>query len=143
MLRKISPIISPDLLSVLHRMGHGDEIVLADAYFPGESLNPRVLRADGHGIAALLEGIMPLFTPDQYVENPLVMMAPVPGDVLDPSVEEAYLAAIRNTWPTIPPVERMERYAFYDRARSAFAIVLSGETAIYGNIILKKGVTME
>jgi len=141
MLRGISPLISPDLLAVLARMGHGDEIVLADAHFPGESIHSRVIRADGLRIADLLGAIMPLFTPDQYVAHPLAMMAAVPGDILDPKVEESYIVVVRATWPDIAPVERVERFAFYDRARSAYAVVMTGETAKYGNIILKKGVT--
>ncbi|MGJ8641844.1 MAG: L-fucose mutarotase [Luteolibacter sp.] len=141
MLRGLSPIVAPDLLTVLWRMGHGDEIILADAHFPGETLNRRVIRADGHNIADLLEGIMPLFTPDQYVAQPLAMMAAVIGDKLDPAVEERYLVPIRKTWPDVAPVERVERFAFYERAKSAFAVVMTGETAKYGNIILRKGVT--
>jgi L-fucose mutarotase len=141
MLRGLSPIVGPELLSVLWRMGHGDEIILADAHFPGESYCDRIVRADGHNIADLLEGIMPLFTPDQYVEQPLAMMAAVIGDKLDPSVEERYLVPIRKTWPDVAPVERVERFAFYERAKSAFAVVMTGETAKYGNIILRKGVT--
>lgn len=141
MLRGLSPIVGPELLSVLWRMGHGDEIILADAHFPGETFNDRVVRADGHNIAELLEGIMPLFTPDQYVKQPLAMMAAVPGDELDPSVEERYLVPIRKTWPDVAAVERVERFAFYERAKSAFAVVMTGETAKYGNIILRKGVT--
>ncbi len=141
MLKGISPLISPALLEVLARMGHGDEIILADAHFPGETFNPRVLRADGLRIPALLEAILPLFELDAYVPNPLAMMAAVPGDRLDPAVEESYLAAIHKTNPKVPPIERIERFAFYERAKSAFAVVMTGETAKYGNIILKKGVT--
>lgn len=141
MLKGISPLISPALLEVLARMGHGDEIILADAHFPGETFNPRVLRADGLRIPALLEAILPLFELDAYVPNPLAMMAAVPGDRLDPVVEESYLAAIRKTNPKVAPIERIERFAFYERAKSAFAVVMTGETAKYGNIILKKGVT--
>lgn len=141
MLLGISPLLGPDLLATLHRMGHGDEIVLADAHFPGESFNPRVLRADGLRIADLLDAICPLFVLDSYAENPLAMMAAVPGDELDPTVENAYLAAIRRTWPETAPPARLERFAFYERARGAFAVVLTGETAKYGNLLLKKGVT--
>ncbi len=141
MLRGISPLLSPDLLATLARMGHGDEIVLADAHFPGEALHSRVLRADGLPIADLLGAIMPLFTPDQYVAHPLAMMAAVTGDLLDPKVEESYLAAVRVAWPDIAPIERVERFAFYDRAKAAYAVVMTCETAKYGNIILKKGVT--
>jgi L-fucose mutarotase len=141
MLQGISPLLSPELLAVLYRMGHGDEIVLADAHFPGESFNGRVLRADGLGIAALLDAILPLFVLDQYVKQPLAMMAAVPGDALDPKVEAAYRVAIDRHRPGTAPIERVERFAFYDRTKGAFAVVMTGETAKYGNIILKKGVT--
>jgi len=122
-------------------MGHGDEIVLADAHFPGETHGQRVLRADGLKIADLLDGILPLFALDDYVESPLIMMAPVEGDNLDPTVEEAYMKAIRKNQPAAPPMARIERFAFYQRAKKAFAVVMTGETAKYGNIILIKGVT--
>lgn len=141
MLIGISPLISPDLLNVLYRMGHGDEIVLADAHFPGESIGPQVVRADGLRVAALLDAILPLLALDSYVDDPLIMMAVVPGDTLDPQVETAYRAAVDKHWPQTPAIARLERFAFYERARSAFAIVMTGETAKYGNIILKKGVT--
>ena len=141
MLKGISPLLSPALLATLHRMGHGDEIVLADAHFPGETFNSNVLRADGLEIAPLLGAILPLFELDAYVPHPLAMMAAVEGDSLDPDVERRYLDAIRPHAPDAPAIERVERFAFYDRARSAFAIVMTGELAKYGNIILKKGVT--
>lgn len=141
MLKGISPLISPGLLEILARMGHGDEIVLADAHFPGETYNTRIIRADGLRIPALLEAILPLFELDQYVDHPLAMMSAVAGDQLDPAVEQSYLQSIRKTNPAIAPIERIGRFAFYERTRSAFAVVMTGETAKYGNIILKKGVT--
>ncbi len=141
MLKGISPILSPDLLAVLCRMGHGDEIILADAHFPGETFNPKVLRADGLRIPDLLDAILPLFELDAYVDDPLVMMAAVEGDTLDPAVERAYMVPIGLHAPSAPTISRIDRFAFYDRARSAFAVVMTGETAKYGNIILKKGVT--
>lgn len=141
MLIGISPLLSPELLSVLYRMGHGDEIVLADAHFPGESCNARVIRADGLRIADLLDAILPLFALDSYVDSPLIMMAPVPGDELDPAVEIRYREVVDRYWPDTPPIARVERFAFYERAKGAFAVVMTGETAKYGNIILKKGVT--
>jgi len=141
MLKGISPLLSPELLSVLCRMGHGDELVLADAHFPGETMGKRVLRADGLKIADLVDAILPIYELDGYVEAPLVMMAAVPGDKLDPKVEKAYRAAVDRHAPQTPPIARMERFAFYDRAKEAFAVVMTGETAKYGNIILKKGVT--
>ena len=141
MLKGISPIISPELLAILARMGHGDEIVLADAHFPGESFNERVIRADGLKIADLLGAILPLFELDEYVDHPLIMMAAVEGDTLDASVEEGYLNSIWKTNPEVAPIERIPRFDFYERTRKAFAVVMTGETAKYGNIILKKGVT--
>ncbi len=140
MLKGIAPCVSPDLLKILAEMGHGDEVVLADAHFPGHSVNPRTLRADGVGIATLLDGILPLFELDAYAP-PLAMMAAVPGDQFDPKVETSYLKVIRKHVPKAKVPERVERFVFYDRARKAFAVVMTGETAKYGNIILKKGVT--
>jgi L-fucose mutarotase len=141
MLKGIAPCISPELLKVLAEMGHGDEIVLADAHFPGHTFASRqVLRADGLTISTLLRGIIPLFELDSYAP-PLVMMAVVQGDSLDPQVEADYLAAIRSAAPAAPAPLRLDRFAFYERAKSAYAIVMTGETRKYGNILLKKGVT--
>jgi L-fucose mutarotase len=141
MLVGISPVLSPELLAILYRMGHGDEIILADAHFPGESVNERVIRADGLKVDVLLDAILPLFALDSYVDEPVIMMAPVPGDTLDPTVEKRFRAAIDKIWPETPPIDRIERFAFYERAKKAFCVVMTGETAKYGNIILKKGVT--
>ncbi|MBQ1960454.1 MAG: L-fucose mutarotase [Akkermansia sp.] len=136
MLKGISPVISPSLLKIMAEMGHGDEIVLSDAHFPGHTFNSNVLRADGIGVDALLAGMIPLFELDSYA-TPVIMMEAVPGDTLDPAVEEKYRKAMGYTGE----IERVERYAFYERAKQAYAVVVSGETAKYGNIILKKGVT--
>ena len=140
MLKGIHPAISPELLKVLAEMGHGDEIVLADAHFPGHSFNDRVLRADGVKITTLLDGILPLFELDSY-DDPLVMMQVVEGDSLDPSVESSYRDEIQKHVSDAPEVIRIGRFEFYDRAEKAAAVVMTGETAKYGNIILKKGVT--
>jgi L-fucose mutarotase len=142
MLKKISPIISPDLLATLSRMGHGDEIVLADAHYPGYTLNNNILRADGLLIPDLLEAILPLFELDSYVPHPMVMMAAVEGDTLDPKVEQRYLLAIHKTNPNVAPIDYIDRFLFYKRSKRAFVIVMTGETAKYGNIILKKGLTV-
>jgi L-fucose mutarotase len=136
----ISPCISPDLLDVLFRMGHGDELVLADAFFPGDSFNARVIRADGIRIPSLLDGILSLINLDTYVKDPVLMMAPVPGDELDLAVEGSYRAMIDRHWSKTPAIGRLERFAFYERAKKAYAVVMTGETVKYGNIILKKGV---
>ena len=139
MLKGISPLVSPDLLKVLAEMGHGDEIVFSDAHFPahyfGKDCN-YVLRADGLKADQLLGAIIPLFELDSYA-TPVIMMEAVKGDTLDPKVEEAYRAALKYDGT----IEQMERYAFYERAKKAYAIVLTGETRKYGNVILKKGVT--
>jgi len=140
MLKGISQYISPDLLALLHRMGHGDEIILADAHFPGHSSCTQVLRADGITIVQLLNGILPLFELDAYAP-PLVMMQAAPQDTLDPKVESDYMEVIRRHAPDAPHPQRIERHAFYERARGVFAIVMTGELRKYGNILLKKGVT--
>jgi len=140
MLINVSPVISPELISILHRMGHGDELVLADAFYPGDSCSSCVVRADGIRVPRLLDAILRLINLDTYVGDPLVMMAPVKGDELDMSVEQSYMATIKNIYPEAPGITRIDRFAFYERSKSAFAIILTGETVKYGNIIIKKGV---
>jgi L-fucose mutarotase len=140
MLIGIDPVIGPELLDVLFRMGHGDELVLADAFFPGNTFNSRVIRADGLRIPALLEGILALMNLDYAVPHPVMMMQVMPGETPDPSVEDSYRAVIDRRWPGTPATERIERFAFYERTKSAYAVVMTGETVKYGNIILKKGV---
>ena len=137
LLKGISPAISPDLLKVLAEMGHGDEIVFSDAHFPAHTMNARVIRADGLGCDEILKGLAPLVELDSYA-TPVIMMEAVKGDTLDPEVEKKYRAALGYKGE----IERMERYAFYERAKKAYAVVLTGETAKYGNIIIKKGVTL-
>lgn len=135
MLKGISPLISPELLKTLAEMGHGDEIVFSDAHFPAHTFNGNVLRADGIPADALLAAIAPLMELDSYA-TPVIMMAAVPGDQLDPSVEARY----RNALGYQGDIERVERFAFYERAEEAYAVVVTGETAKYGNVIIKKGV---
>ena len=139
MLKTISPLISPDLLKVLAEMGHGDEIIFSDAHFPANSMGPQVIRADGLLVSDLLRALIQLFELDSYAP-PLVMMAAVEGDTLDPDVETRYRQALSLQTPC-PDITRIDRYAFYERAQKAFAIVITGERAKYGNILLKKGVT--
>ncbi len=139
MLRGISPLISPALLKVLSDMGHGDEIVLADANFPTESYGKRALRADGIGGAALLDAILPLFPLDQYDENNFVLMEVIPGDTYKPVIWDDFKAVLAKHDPQAK-VTHMERFAYYERAKKAYAVVATGEMAQYANIILKKGV---
>ncbi len=141
MLNGISHLISPELLKVLCEMGHGDELVLADSNFPGIGIARRLVRADGISIADLLSGIAPLFPFDKY-DHPLFMMQVAVGDVLDPAVEADYMNAIRKHHPQIVAPQRIERHAFYERSRNAYGVLMSGETRIYGNLIIKKGVVV-
>ena len=140
MLKSIAPCISPELLKTLAEMGHGDELLLADAHFPGHTFCSKVIRADGLSIPTLLDGILPLFELDSYAE-PLLMMANVHGDLLDPEVEKSYMDVVLRHVALAKPPERIERFAFYERAKQSFVCVMTGELAKYGNIILKKGVT--
>ncbi|MBB6522524.1 L-fucose mutarotase [Pseudoteredinibacter isoporae] len=141
MLKGISPLLSPELLSTLYRMGHGDEIVFADAHFPGESTNDTVIRADGLQIAELLDAVLPLLELDSYVSDPVLMMSVVPGDSCDPSVEASYKQSLEKHSELNPAIMFAERFEFYERAKKAFAVVMTGDTRKYGNILFKKGVT--
>ena len=139
MLKGICPLISPALLKVLSEMGHGDEIVLADAHFPAMSLGPQVIRADGVGIPGLLEGILQLIPLDQYDPDHFALMEVCAGDTVVPTIWEEYAAITAKAEPETTPI-MVERFAFYERAKKAYCIVATGETAQYANIILKKGV---
>jgi L-fucose mutarotase len=141
MLKGISSLISPELLKVLSEMGHADEIVLADAHFPGKTFGSHVIRADGLMIPELLDAILPLFELDSYVPTPLFMIDVVPGDTPDPEVESSYLSVVKKHAPEFSRIEKIERFDFYDRVKSSFAVVMTGDTGKYGNLILKKGVT--
>ena len=139
MLKTIPPILSPELLKVLMEMGHGDEIVLADANFPAASMARRLVRCDGHNIPELLDAVLQFLPLDTYVDMPVALMAVVPGDTFEPKIWDAYSATVERRERAVE-LELMERFAFYDRAREAYAIVATGERSLYANIILKKGV---
>ena len=142
MLKGISPLLSPELLKVLCEMGHGDELVIADGNFPAESIgkNAAVIRADGHGVPELLDAILQLIPLDQYVDQPAALMKVVPGDPVVPVIWDEYRALLQKHGEDPDKVEMTERFAFYERAKKAYAIIATGETAIYANILLKKGV---
>lgn len=139
MLKTISPLISPALLKILAEMGHGDDIVFADAHFPGNRLGQRVIRADGHTISMLLKAIDPLLALNDDT-HALTMMAADGKDLLDPEVELRYINALVKEGMG-RKVDHIARQDFYERASQAYAVVMTGETAPYGNIILRKGVT--
>lgn len=144
MLKHIPAILSPELLKVLCEMGHGDEIVLADGNFPAGSVgkNAVVVRADGHGVAQLLDAVLELMPLDRYDPRPAALMQPVPGDPPSAAVWEDYRRVLERHGEDPQAVELVERFAFYERAKNAYAVVATGETAVYANILLKKGVVV-
>ena len=140
MLKNIPPILSPELMKTLMEMGHGDEIVLADGNFPAASVARRLVRSDGHGVPELLEAVLTLFPLDSYVERPAALMAVVPGDKTKPTIWEQYRTIIQASGERFSDFEFVARFAFYERAKQAYAVVATREKALYANIILKKGI---
>jgi L-fucose mutarotase len=143
MLIGVSKLISPELLKVLMEMGHSDELVLADGNFPAASHAQRLIRADGHGIPELLDAILRLFPLDPYVDKPAALMQVVPGDTVETPIWHTYGQIIDERTGFSAPFEEVERFAFYERAKKAYAVVATGESALYANLILKKGVITE
>lgn len=142
MLKSIPNILSPDLLKILMEMGHGDELVIADGNFPSASIAQRLIRLDGHGVPVILESILKFFPLDIYVENPVGLMAVVPGDNIKPVIWDEYRKIVQDSKEPFKDFEYIERFAFYERAKKAFAVIASSESALYANIILKKGVVV-
>ncbi|CAL8357614.1 unnamed protein product [Boreogadus saida] len=147
-LKGIPAVLSPELLYALAKMGHGDELVLADVNFPVSSVcghGPNEIRADGLGIPLLLEAILKLFPLDTYVSSPAAVMALVEADVrsgLEVPVWGRYSHLVNQALQMQKSLEQVERFAFYERAKKAFAVIATGETSIYGNLILKKGIIL-
>lgn len=143
MLKHIPNILSPELLKILMEMGHGDEIVIADGNFPAASIAQKLIRLDGHGVPEVLEAILKFFPLDTYVDSPVALMATVEhGENMTPPIWEVYRKTIKESKERFTEFEFVERFAFYERARKAFAVVATSESAIYANIILKKGVVV-
>ncbi|MCI1882957.1 MAG: fucose isomerase [Sporolactobacillus sp.] len=142
MLKHIPQRLSPELVKVLMEMGHGDEIVLADANYPAKTTNDRVVRADGIGIPDLLKDILQLFPLDTYSEQPVMLMKVEPGDPTVPTVWDEYKTILRGAFPDYR-IKMLARQEFYRHSRDTFAVVQSGESALYGNIILRKGVVVQ
>jgi L-fucose mutarotase len=142
MLKGISPLISPELLKILMEMGHGDDLVIADGNFPSASVGQRVVRADGHGVPELLDAILTLFPLDTFVERPVTLMSVVPGHDYQPTIWDEFRRIIQRH-ETFNEFEFVDRFAFYERARAAYAVIATGEMALYANLILKKGVVQE
>ena len=140
MLRNIPPILSPDLLHTLQALGHGDEIVIADANFPATSMGQRCHRLDGLSATDVLEAVLKLLPLDTFVPDPALVMEVVGDPDAIPPIVASFQAILTETADNPAKIDGLERFSFYDRAKQAFAIVQTGETRLYGNIILKKGV---
>lgn len=140
MLKGIPAILTPELLKILMEMGHGDELVLADGNFPRSAHPPRVVRCDGHGIPELMDAILRFMPLDTYVDNPAVLMAVLPGDPYVPEIWSEYREIGRKYETQGLREVSIGRFEFYERAQKAYAVVATGERALYANIILKKGV---
>lgn len=141
MLKGIPKIISPELLKVLCEMGHGDEIVIADANFPSNTFGKRVVRADGVGGVEVLKAVLSLIPLDTYSKENLILMELVDSDVgiINPKIWDEYKAIANEKDPNVR-ARHMERFAFYERAKNAYAVIATGEEAVYANLIIKKGV---
>ena len=140
MLKNISPILSPELLKILMEMGHGDEIVIGDGNFPAASVAQRLVRLDGHGVPEILDAILKLMPLDTYVDAPVALMDNNDAENR-PAIWAKYEDVVRRNEGD-KAFELVERFAFYDRAKKAYAVIATGETAIYANVILKKGVVV-
>jgi len=146
MLKGIPAILSPELLKILCEMGHGDRIVIGDGNFPSQSVGAGkpVIRCDGHGVPELLDAILRLFPLDGYVPQPVSLMQVMPGDKVETPIWEKYYEIVgRYDARGKDAVGGIERFAFYEEARKCYAVVATGETALYANVILQKGVVVE
>ena len=145
MLKGIPPIISPELLKVLCEMGHSDRIVIGDGNFPAETMgkNAIVIRCDGHGVPELLDAILQVFPLDTYVEKPVSLMQVMPGDTVETPIWDTYKEIVAKHDPRgSEAIGEIERFAFYEETKKAYAVIATGETALYANIMLQKGVVV-
>ncbi|CEO27966.1 RbsD/FucU family protein [Paraclostridium sordellii] len=146
MLKNIPQILSPQLLKVLCEMGHSDQIVISDGNFPAESIGKDsiVIRCDGHGVPELLDAILTVFPLDTYVDKPVSLMKVMPGDNVETPIWDTYKEIIqKHDNRGEETIETIERFKFYDEAKKAYAIIATGEKALYANVILQKGVVVE
>ena len=137
MLKSIHPLLTGPLLSILADMGHGDEIAIVDANFPAHAVANRLVETPGVSATAIVEAILTVFPLDDFVDAPAAVMQ-APGDV--PAIYAEFSTALRSAESRSVTVDTIDRFAFYDRSKTAFGVVATGERRLYGNIILKKGV---
>lgn len=145
MLKGIPQILSPELLKVLCEMGHSDRLVIADGNFPAESMgkNAIVIRCDGHGVPEVLDAILQLFPLDTYKEHPVSLMEVMPGDTVETPIWDEYRKIVsKYDSRGAEAIGQIERFAFYEEAKTAYAIIATGEKALYANIMLQKGVVV-
>ena len=141
MLKRIPKILSPELVRTLMEMGHGDELVIGDGNFPSAACAKRLVRCDGIGIPELLDAILELLPLDSYVECPVALMSVDEGDKTPaPIIWDKYKIIVKKNELTANKIEYINRSAFYERAKEAYAIAATSESAVYANIILKKGI---
>ncbi len=143
MLKNIPKILSPELLKVLCEMGHSDRLVIGDGNFPAESMgkNAIVIRADGHGTSEILDAILQVFPLDTYVEKPVSLMQVMPGDTVETPIWNEYEDIVaKYDKRGKDAIGQIERFAFYDEAKTAYVIIATSEAALYANIMLQKGV---
>lgn len=139
MLKGIPSILSPQLLKILMEMGHGDTIVIADGNFPSASMGQRLVRLDGHGAAPVLDAMLTLMPLDTYVSEPVLLMQVVPGDPVETPIWDTYAQIVAQHAPGTK-IGQVGRFDFYDLAKRAYCVVQTGESALYANILLQKGV---
>lgn len=146
MLKNIPKILSPELLKVLCEMGHSDRIVIGDGNFPAETMgkNAIVIRCDGHGVAEILDAILQLFPLDKYIEKPVSLMEVVKGDTVETPIWDEYEKIVtKYDERGAKAIGHIERFAFYEEAKKAYAIIATSESALYANIMLQKGVVVD
>ncbi len=139
MLKNIPSILSPELLKILMEMGHGDEIVIGDGNFPSANYGQRLVRLDGHGVPEILRAVLQLFPLDRFEANAFLMKK-AEGDETKTPIWETYREVASKGDVYFKGFDFIERFAFYERAKKAYAVIATGESALYANIILKKGV---
>ena len=144
MLKGIPKIIPPELLKILDEMGHTDELTIADGNFPGHTYGKQVVRMDGHGVPEILDAILTLFPLDTYVDHPVTLMSVVKGDKTETPIWDTYKEIVRKYDDRGDACfQDIDKWEFYERTREhSSVVIMTGETALYGNIILKKGVVI-
>ncbi len=146
MLKGIPQILSPELLKVLCEMGHSDRLVIGDGNFPAESMgkNAITIRCDGHGVPELLDAILTVFPLDTYVDHPVNLMAVMEGDQVETPIWDTYKEIVARHDPRgAAAIGHIERFAFYEEAKTCYCIISSSEKALYANIMLQKGVVTD